>query len=234
MKPLKKIKAGKSNGMYALTMTSFLLIIWEMFIYRKTFISVFIPITVWGLGGFLFFLFLNTRLKYYKNAGTPFWARAFHGTFTFGAMLMFCFMALNYYMPISEAKERNLKVIKTNRFGARRGRTGDPYVIALHDGVRKQLVFPNDADVHNCISVNVKMATGLFGFETVLSAELAEFKKEQFGPGITDQYKRLKWKAEEYSMNGDRKKAIELYQRAVKLNPADTLAAKRLLELKAM
>lgn len=233
MKIRKKSRHTQFIGV--LTFISILLILWEMSIYRKTFISMLIPIAVGVIGGFLIFLFLNTRINYYSKGNRPFWVKAFHGTFTFGGILMFSFMVLNYYGPISREKEISLKMIKTDSFGARRGRAGDPYAIVIYGNTRKQLVFSRRADIENFRSVRLKIAQGLFGFTTIKSMRLENSKVANHRDiEVQYQYDKIKLKAEEYYSEGNLDKAIELYERAIQLKPRDKQASFRLKELKTL
>lgn len=148
---------------------------------------------------------------------------------------MFSFMALNYYVPISGEKEISLKMIKTDSFGARRGRVGDPYAIVIYGNTRKQLVFSRRADIENFRSVRLKTAQGLFGFTTIKSMRLENSKVANHREiEVQYQYDKIKLKAEEYYSEGNLDKAIELYERAIQFKPRDKQAAFRLKELKAL
>lgn len=219
--------------MGALTLISLISIICEMFIYRKTFISVFIPIFILIAGGFCAYLLVRKKSWFYNGKSDFSFARSFHGTFTFGGILMFIFMALNYYIKIDDCESISLKVVKTDHFGSKHG-VGDPYVIVRYENMRKQLVFPRDVHVENCVSVRMQINKGLFGFKTIEWMELENFKSDRTSQDVRKQYDKIKQKAEEQYSKGDTRKAIKLYERAVQLKPTDKAAVLRLEELKRL
>lgn len=140
----------------------------EIELFRKTFISFLIPMTIFIVGGLIAFFLLRNRIPYYKinrqSFGTP--LLALHGTILFGGIIMFLFMALNFYIPVGRTETLHLKVIKTDRFGGRR-RVGAPYAIVEYHGFKKQLVFPHNANMENNGFLQVSLAKGIFGFPTV-------------------------------------------------------------------
>ena len=229
-----KRKSKETRLMGVLTLTSLLLIIWEMFIYRQTFINVFIPIFVLVAGGFCTFLIVRKSPLFYKGNPESSVLRSLYGTFTFGGILMFVFMALNHYVPIGDPKNISLKVLKADHFGDRYGE-GDPYVIVRYNGMRKQLVFSHDVNIDDCVSVHLQIRTGLFGFKTIEKMELESLDLDYIRQVEEEkQYTKIKRKAEEYYSKGNTRKAIELYERAVQLKPSDETAAFRLKELRTL
>lgn len=143
------------------------LMLWEVDIFRETFISFLVPLAIFVVGGLALFFLLRTKIPYYKKrqqAFGTFWL-AIHGTILMGGILMFLFMALNFYFPGEKTETLNLKVVKSGKFGGKRG--GKPYLIVDYHGFEKQLVFPRGANTENNGSVNVSLAKGLFGFSIV-------------------------------------------------------------------
>ncbi len=163
-------KSKKSVGSFiGLSIPYLLLMLWEIDIFRQTFISFLIPLTIFIAGGLILFFLLRTKIPYYKQRqqtfGT-FWL-ALHGTVLFGGITMFLFMALNFYIPGpgSKTETLNLKVIKSGRFGGKGPKK--PYLIVDYNGFEKQLVFPEHTNTENNGFLQVSLIKGLFGFPVV-------------------------------------------------------------------
>ena len=82
---------------------------------------------------------------------------------------------------------------------------------------RKRLASVCNLGLKYCDSIIAKI-------EIQLQQEILEDVKKQ--------YQRIKVKAEESYLNGNLDRAIELYERALKLKPSDVQAENRLTELK--
>jgi hypothetical protein len=222
------------NHMMKFTFLSFLALIGEMFLYRKTFIDFWMAFLIFLAGGLLTYLFLRKRWDYFsKETSSVFW-QAFHAIILFGGPIVFSFMALNYFIPLKTDKEVTLVIVKTGSFTSK-GRCSDNFAIVRYAGIRKQLVFDCDVRIEVNDTVKVKLNEGLFGFLTVdeMTIQPNLFKRKMIEE--TDEeavYSRIIDKAEEFAGKGNIPKAIELYERAVSFRPSDTIAQKRLVQLK--
>ncbi len=214
--------------MSILTFVSIGAIIWEISLFRKTFISVYIPLMLLIGGGFILFLLFRNRIKYYVENPHGFFLQAFHGILLFGGLLMCSFMALNHYIPSGKLELVNLKVIKTGELSKGRHGCGNPYAVVDYHGFEKQLIFPCNANLNGTERIKVRLQKGLFGFLVVKDTELVN----SANPEETKQYLNILVRADAYYSDGNIEKAIELYERAIRLNPSDKLAAIRLRELK--
>lgn len=155
-----------------LTLISLLLILWEFSIYRKTFIQVYIPIFVMVIGGFSAFLIFRKKINYYINLEHNFYLQALHGIILFGGVLMYLFMALNFYIPVGKDQILNLKVIEIGKLSTRRRSCEKPYAIVDYKGFEKQLIFPCYTDLQNSKSIKVSMRKGMLGFLIIDEMEL--------------------------------------------------------------
>ncbi|WP_300666435.1 tetratricopeptide repeat protein, partial [Fluviicola sp.] len=150
-----------------------------------------------------------------------------HGTILFGGIILVLFMALNFYIPVGRTETLHLKVIKTARFGSRRG-VGDPYAIVDYHGLKKQLVFPANTTIANNDYLEISLTKGLFGFPVVGEMQVINQREAEEERA----YQKMLDRAEAYYSKGNPTKAIELYERASGLRPSDTLPKMRLKEIK--
>ena len=164
---LKKI----DNRMTIFTILAIVLLIWQMVIYRKTFIDIFIPLSVFVLAGLTLFFFLRNRIAFYKNFRFGILLQSLHGMLLFGSFAVFLFMALNFYFPSKSEQNSQLKIIEADRFGGRRGRSGNPYAIVNFKGLRKQLVFNKTYVLVKGDFINLRIKKGLFGFYVIEKME---------------------------------------------------------------
>jgi hypothetical protein len=230
----KKNQNSKSNRLMSiLTFASIILIIWEMFIFRKTFINFFIPFSLFIIGGLLLFFILRKKIKYYIETEHGLLSQVFHGTVLFGGTLMFIFMFLNYYLPVNKIELIELKVIETGNLTNRRG-CDAPFAKVDYYGFEKQLVFPCNTNLNSANYIKVKLQKGLFGFMVVkdLKLENSRHSDSSIDTDLEKQYIKILVRAEEYYSDGNIEKSIELYERAIRLKPTDKLAKIRLKEIK--
>jgi hypothetical protein len=230
---LKKI----DNRMSFFTFLAIALLIWQMSIYRKTFIDILIPLSIFIVGGLSLFFILRKRLNYYKNFRFGILIQSIHGLILFGSYLVFLFMALNFFLPSKAVQRIQLKIQKEDRFGSGRRRSiGDPYAIVYYKGIRKQLVFPKRTVLRKGDYVNLKIKKGLFGFYIVDDMKPASIytdasMMEEVNHAEEKQKLKIVHEAEKSLKKGYKKRAIELYKRALNLFPEDQKIENRLLEL---
>lgn len=234
-KPANSKRKNRSNqtnqkGFYIGAIGFILLMLWEIVLYRQTFISFWTASVIYIIGGLIAFFLLKSRMRNYKRRVETyglFWT-ILAGIFFSGGIVLTLVMTLNYYIPSGEQAESvRLNVVKTGRFGGRRG-SHDPYVIVDYNGTYKQLVLNQNTDVNNCVWVKASLYKGIFGFRTAKNMVLGYSEP-------TDEvhaYQKLLQRANQYEKLGNKSKAIELYQRAVQLNPSDSLPVNHLVKLK--
>lgn len=233
---MKKQLTKRNRIMSILTLGSLLLIIWEMFIFRKTFISFLIPLSILLFGGLFAFTTLKNRIKYYVQNEHSIYLQAFHGILLFGGLLMFSFMGANYYFTSQTEKIFDLKVVETGHLVKGRRGCGNPYAIVNYNNTQKQLIFPCDTEIANSTRVKVALNEGLFGFVIIKNMKPLvssnDKEKDEYPVDIHKEYLKILSKAEENYNNGNIERSIELFERAAKLNPNDKLPKLRLEEIK--
>ncbi|WP_341899932.1 tetratricopeptide repeat protein [Fluviicola taffensis] len=225
----KKPNQKADRLMSIMTFVSIGAIIWEISLFRKTFINVSIPLTLFIGGGFILFLLFRNKIRYYVENAYGFFLQAFHGIILFGGLLMFFFMALNFYIPTGKIELVDLKVIKTGKLSKGRHGCGDPYAIVEYHGFEKQLIFPCSTNLDHAERIKVHLQKGLLGFLVVKDTKLVN----SADPEEAEMYMKILVRAEAYYSEGNSQKAIELYERAVRLKPSDQLAKIRLKKLKS-
>ncbi|WP_430405737.1 hypothetical protein [Fluviicola sp.] len=226
----KKPNQNSDRLMSIMTFVSIGAILWEISLFRKTFINVSIPLTLFIGGGFILFLLFRNRIRYYVENAYGFFLQAFHGIILFGGLLMFFFMALNFYIPTGKIELVDLKVIKTGTLAKGRHGCGNPYAVVDYHGFEKQLIFPCSANLDHAERIKVHLQKGLLGFLVVKDTKLLNSADSE----EAKQYLNILIHAEKYYSEGNSQKAIELYERAVRLKPSDQLAKIRLKELKSI
>jgi hypothetical protein len=233
MDPKKK----KSQLMMGLiTFLSLILIIWEMSLFRKTFISVYIPFLLFIVGGLVCFFFVRKKMDLYTQSQSNIFKQALHGMVLFGGPLMFLFMGINYYIPNSKSSSIQLKVLETGNLARGRRGCGNPYVVVMYKGFEKQLIFPCNTQMTNNDSISVSLRKGAFGFLVIDKMKLIQspdYDINYIHEMEETQYNKILIHAEKYYSEGNIQKSIELYERAVQLRPSDSLAKIRLTEIKA-
>ncbi len=226
----------KENLIYGLTIISILLIIWQISIFRKTFISLQIPLYIMiSLGLGIFWLF-QSKISHFLNTSYNIFWQAIQSVIIFGGTSMFLFMASNYYFASGTKKILNLDIVETGQLARGRGGCGNPYAIVTYNNTQKQLVFPCNAHLENLDKIKVVLKEGLFGYVVVkeMTPFISNMNSETNNneAEILSEYLKLISKAEEYYSEGNFDKSIELYERAVQLNPNEKLPKLRLQEIR--
>lgn len=232
-KPKKK-KLSYSIGLIGF----FLLMLWEVDLYRQTLVSVWTLVAIYIVGGSISFFVLRSKMRNYKRRVKEYglsWT-ILAGIFFSGGIVLTLVMTLNYYIPSgTESETVYLKVLKTGRFSDRHG-PGAPYTIVDYNGLEKQLVFDYATEVGNSTFVKASLMKGIFGFRTVQRMHLIYSDKGPAESTDDDEiraYRNLLKRASEYERQGNRTKAIELYQRALQFNPSDSVIRIHLVGLNA-
>src|SRR5690606_10554038 len=136
-------------------------------------------------------------------------------------------------------KTLRLEVIKVGnlaRGGSKYGSScAEPYAVVEYNNSQKQLVFPCNTDLSNSKYINVVLHEGLFGFIVVKKMHPVLIKEDntvEIENNLLKEYLKILSAAEEFYSLGNLPKSIELYERAIKLNPDDNLPRLRLKEIK--
>jgi hypothetical protein len=169
----------KSNLLGGLFFAGSLLTIWEIYIYRVTFISVYIPLFIWASTGLLMTPFFKKTFNIYcfnpyTPERTPIFFHYFYNIVSFGGILVFLFMWTNQTFNDRSKNVITLPIVSYGHF-AKSGRScGEPYAHIIYKNKEKELVFPCETEIEKFRSVYVEVATGLYGFDIITNKTLIE------------------------------------------------------------
>jgi len=146
-----------------------ILLLWEIFIYRRTIIELKIPLLIWLIPG----IFLTPLLydKFNKIDGMrAHWILHYvaHTCLT-GAFLLFGFMALNFYVADDYSIHKQFEIIRKGSLPGPKGHRDErkPYVEIDYNGLEKQLVFKHSETekIDSAKFVNLTVRKGLWGYD---------------------------------------------------------------------
>lgn len=202
-----------------------LLTIWDIYLFRKTVIPLYLPLLIYVAGGLMLYLIVGRHMGYFKDNRHSVYLKALMGTILCGGPLLFTILALNYYVRIDTTTHTyHLYVIESGHLSAgRRGGCSSPYVVVRYKNLEKQLVLPCHAKVNDSRYANVTLQHGLFGFPVTDGLRLYYTAKGKEDPEQSA-YEHLLQSAERALSDGNTQRAMELYKRAISFKPSDTLA----------
>jgi hypothetical protein len=168
-----------SNGLGLLFFTALCLTVWEINIYRKTFISVRVPFVIWILPGIILYPFLIRVLDIYifnRNAPghLPIFWHFFYNIITWGGLSVFIFMWANYNFTNRQPQDILTKINSSGHLAEGTGGCGEPYIYITYKEQEKQLVFPCGTPIEGYSSVHLKIEKGLFGYEVIKDQSLKD------------------------------------------------------------
>ena len=169
----------KSNLLGALFFGGLVLTILEIYIYRVTFIFLYIPLSIWVLTGLLMTpIFKNIFNIYcfnpYSPERTPMFFHYLYNIVSFGGILVFLFMWTNQTFNDKSKTVITLPIISYGHFAKSRRSCGEPYVHVVYKYKEKELVFPCDTEIEKYNSVYIEITKGLFGFDIINDKTLIE------------------------------------------------------------
>jgi len=169
----------KSNLLGGLFLAGLFLTIWEIYIYRVTFISLYVPLSIWVLTGLIITpIFKRTFNIYcfnpYTPGQTPMFFHYFYNIVSFGGLSVFLFMWTNQTFA-----DQSKKIIITNinsygHLPKSRRSCGEPYVTINYKNSVKELIFPCGTQVDRYSDVYIEVEKGLFGFDIITNKTLIE------------------------------------------------------------
>ncbi|MCC6700439.1 MAG: hypothetical protein IT221_02890 [Fluviicola sp.] len=162
MKKNSKLRQQRIIGV--ITFVSLILILWEMMLFRKTFVPFYFPLLFSLIGGLLLFLLLRKKINYYVQSKHPFWQKALHGIIMFGGILGFLLLSINYYFPTDNFEKVKLKILEIGTLTNSKNRCEPPFVLVSFKGHQKQIVFPCHFVISNPKMIELELQKGSFGF----------------------------------------------------------------------
>jgi len=157
------------NLISVLFVIGLILLVWVVFIYRRTLIDVKIPLLIWLVPGiFLTPLYYN---KFNRIDGRrAHWVLHYiaHTGMT-GAFLLFGFMASNFYFAGNQSLNRRFEIVSKGSIPGGKGHRNErqPYVVIDYGGFKKELIFtfPEEEKIDAARYVDLTVKQGLWGFE---------------------------------------------------------------------
>lgn len=157
-------------------MIGLIIIIWEIFIYRKTIIPLWIPLTIIGvIGAYTTWRNFKNYIAAYPVEGTLFFA-SIQNTVAWGFTICSLFMLSNYYLANSKSRTRTFNIEDRDSMVGRKYHRDErkPLIIINYDGQYKELVFSSQhfTKLDEYKQVTLVTKNGLFGFDIIVDQHL--------------------------------------------------------------
>jgi hypothetical protein len=157
------------NLVVVLFLLGLILLIWEIFIYRKTIIELKIPLLLWLTPGVFLTPLLYKRMNYIDGMKAHWTLHYILHTCMTGAFILFAFMASNLYFADNKIENKTFDIIRTGSLPGSKGHRSErkPYVMINYEGMEKQLIFsyPETDKINSAKKVNLTVKRGLWGFD---------------------------------------------------------------------
>jgi hypothetical protein len=164
---LKKLNITLWNTLLTFAFfTGLALNILEVNIYRLTLIPWVIPTCIWLITGLLITPFTNKILSAEMKTHT-FPMQLFFNIITWGGIVVYTFMAINFYFVRPNIVNVMVPIIKTGNLAKGRNGCGEPYTEIKYISLNKQLIFPCGIDVGDYKLVRLTMKTGILGYSVI-------------------------------------------------------------------
>ena len=146
-----------------------ILLIWEVFIYRRTIIALEIPLLIWLTPGIFLTPLLYDKMNNIDGMRAHWILHYVAHTCMTGAFLLFGFMASNYYFADNQTVDKQFEIIRKGSLPGPKGHRDErePYVEIDYNGFEKQIVFKySDTEkIDSARYVNLTVKKGLFGYD---------------------------------------------------------------------
>jgi hypothetical protein len=168
-----------SNFLGLLFFISLCLIIWEISIFRRTIIPVYIPLAIWTVTGITLTPFFKRMVNIYiLNPYSPgylpiFW-HLFYNIVTWGGLSVFIFMWTNEHFTNNTLQDITTSINAYRHLATDRRGCGEPYVDISYKEQNKELFFPCGTPVEKYRLVHIGIEKGLFGFDVIKNQTLKE------------------------------------------------------------
>ena len=169
----------KSNLLGGLFLCGIILTLCEIYIYRVTFISVYIPLSIWVLTGLLITpIFKKTFNIYCFNPYTPEKTSMFYhylyNIVSFGGILVFLFMWTNQAFNDKSKTVITLPIVSYGHLAKSSRSCGEPYAHIIYMDKEKELIFVCGTEIEKFSSVYIEVTKGLYGFDVITNKTLIE------------------------------------------------------------
>ncbi len=184
-KKIKSKQLQKQNKKYTIwekfyfisLITGLLLIVFEIHLFRKTIIHLWIPVAIILTVGILSFLFNRTHFNLTTYSNGWFFS-LFQNIASWGFISCYIFMAMNYYFAEVEQHKATFEIKSKSSMPGSRGHRSkrQPIVTIDYFGFEKELVFTykDTETVANATKVVLISRKGLLGFDILDSYEAVD------------------------------------------------------------
>ncbi len=152
-----------------------ILLIWEIFIYRRTIIELKIPLLLWLTPGVFMTPLLYKRMNYIDGMKAHWTLHYILHTCMTGAFILFTFMASNLYFADNQIENKTFDIIRKGSLPGSKGHRSKrkPYVMINYEGMEKQLIFQYSVTetINSAKKVNLTVKRGLWGFDILEKCE---------------------------------------------------------------
>ena len=168
----KKLNITVYNTIFGiLFLAGLTLTVFEIKIYRDTFINHTVPAFIWLLTGLFVSPFLIKILAERYATKSLFW-QIFYNICTWGGIATYLFMVSNFYLADKSITSAKLTIIDTGHLAKGTYGCGEPYAEILYKCIVKQLIYPCDVPIEKYNLVELQTANGYWGFEVIKSKRL--------------------------------------------------------------
>ena len=153
----------------ALLIIGLLLLLWQIVLYRRTIIPLKIPLLLWLIPGIPLTPILYRTLNQADGMKAHWILHYIAHTWMTGSILLFAFMASNYYLADSTVVQEQFEILEKGSLpgGKHHRHERKPYVMIDYHGFEKQIIFtyPKTSEVEQASLIQVSVRKGLWGFD---------------------------------------------------------------------
>ena len=164
---IKNLKLWKT--FYTLTLfIGIILLLWEIHIYRKTLIDLYIPLLLKVIPGVIAYLLIRDHYRRTYIIDGVFFPLG-QSVLSVGFITCFMFMAANYYLADSKNTKTQQFWIKEKATIQGRRTKPQPMIIIEYNGKDHELIFPSNyvKDALASSKVELILKPGFFGFDVI-------------------------------------------------------------------
>ena len=153
------------------------ILIWEVEIYRQTFIDWKIPLIILIISGFLAFTidFKNFKKTYNYKIKEAYFYSIFYYFIGFGSIICSTFLLINFYLSDPKIEKHSCVIVESSEISGGKGaRKSQPTFIINYKGKNKELVFNSRYLWKKQFYSEVEIISqkGYFGFDVIIEQKL--------------------------------------------------------------
>ncbi|WP_439695928.1 hypothetical protein ACFGVS_24380 [Mucilaginibacter sp. AW1-7] len=171
--PLKQVDNQPGKIFFSiLFFTGLASTIFEIHIYQKTFIPIYIPVSIYIISGVLSTPFFLNTLRQTLDGSGLLWQYVFN-TISWGGVVAALFMAVNFNWGKGDISSVTLPILHSEHSYSNRNGCYSLNIKVEYEEVQKYLVFPCDTlNLKNLDVVILTLDKGLLGYDVIKSQKL--------------------------------------------------------------